>query len=130
MLVKISVENFKSFDAPVELTMVSSSKIQDNKEHRIKIRQTYLLKYGVVYGANASGKSNLVTFFSFFKDTVRKGLPLESVDWFCKNKRENQKKESCSGGTRAATLRAPAQQIPVHPTNDYPVILSIEKGRP
>ena len=93
MLVKISVENFKSFDAPVELTMISSSKIQGNKEHRVKIKQTQILKYGVVYGANASGKSNLVDFFSFFKDTVRKGLPLESVEWFCKNKKDNRNKK-------------------------------------
>lgn len=94
MLVKVSVENFKSFDAPVELTMISSSKIQGNKEHRVKIKQTQILKYGVVYGANASGKSNLVDFFSFFKDTVRKGLPLESVEWFCKNKKDNRQRES------------------------------------
>ena len=60
MLVKVSVDNFKSFDAPVELTMISSSKIQGNKEHRVKIKQTQILKYGVVYGANASGKSTFL----------------------------------------------------------------------
>lgn len=94
MLVKISLENFKSFDKPTELTMISSSKIQGNKEHKIKIKSTQLLKYGVVYGANASGKSNMVDFFRLFKDTVRHGLPLEAVEWFCKNREENKKRES------------------------------------
>ena len=53
MLVKISIENFKSFDDPVELSMVSSSKIQEHKDHKSRIKSTSLLKYGVVYGANA-----------------------------------------------------------------------------
>jgi hypothetical protein len=59
MLINISIENFKSFDKKEELSMISSSKIQENKSHRIKIKQTILLKNAVVYGANASGKSNL-----------------------------------------------------------------------
>lgn len=94
MLVKISLENFKSFDELTELTMVSSSKIQGNKEHKTKVKSTNLLKYAVVYGANASGKSNLVDFFEFFKSCVRRGLPIESVEWFCKNKEENKFRES------------------------------------
>ena len=44
MLIKISVENFKSFDKKEELSMLSSSKIQTNKSHRLKIKQTTLLK--------------------------------------------------------------------------------------
>ena len=44
MLVDITVENFKSFDKKEELSMISSSKIQENKSHRIKIKQTNLLK--------------------------------------------------------------------------------------
>ncbi len=55
MLVKVSVENFKSFDKAAELTMISSNKIRTNANHRLKIKSTQLLKYAVVYGANASG---------------------------------------------------------------------------
>ena len=47
MLVNITVENFKSFDKKEELSMISSSKIQENKSHRIKIKQTNLLKNAV-----------------------------------------------------------------------------------
>lgn len=33
----------------------------------------------VIYGANASGKSNLVVFMRFFKATVETGLPVWSI---------------------------------------------------
>lgn len=94
MLVRISIENFKSFDSPVEFTMISSGKIQTLKEHRIQVKGSNILKNAVIYGANASGKSNLVDFFRFFKNTVQNELPLSCVEWYCKNKEENKSKES------------------------------------
>ena len=94
MLIKLSVENFKSFDQKEELSMISSSKIQGNKNHRLQIKQTKLLKNAVFYGANASGKSNLVTVFAFIKATLMEGLPVVSVNDFCRNKEENKTRES------------------------------------
>ena len=94
MLVKISIENFKSFDNATELTMISSNKIRTNASHRIKVKSTQILKYGVVYGANASGKTNLVEFFRFFKECVQTGIPMEAVQMFCKNREENKERES------------------------------------
>ena len=83
MLVKVSVENFKSFDQKEELSMISSSKMQGNKSHRVKIKQTQLLKNAIVYGANASGKSNLVVAFAFIKAALMEGLPVGSANDFC-----------------------------------------------
>ena len=94
MLVKLSIENFKSFDSATELTMISSNKIRTNASHRLKIKSTQLLKYGVVYGANAAGKTNLVEFIRFFKECVGKGIPMEAVGMFCKNREENKERES------------------------------------
>lgn len=94
MLIKVSVENFRSFDDLEELSMVSSSKIQANKNHKMKIKQVNLLKNAVVYGANASGKSNLVRVFDFIKASVADGIPLNSTNDFCKNKETNQDRES------------------------------------
>lgn len=94
MLVKISIENFKSFDSIVELTMVSSGKIQSHKDHRISIKGTNILKHAVIYGANAAGKSNLVDFFSLFKRVIQKDIPIEAVEWYCKNREENKERES------------------------------------
>lgn len=56
MLTKISLENFRSFEQPAELTMVSSTKIRSNADHRMQIKNTRLLRHAVVYGANASGR--------------------------------------------------------------------------
>ena len=53
-----------------EINMISSSKIRSHKNHKVKIKQTSILKNGVIYGANAAGKSNLVEFFDFFKWTL------------------------------------------------------------
>lgn len=94
MLIRISVDNFRSFDQQTELTMVSSSKIQSLEEHKIRIRSTVLLKNAVVYGANASGKSNLVEFFSFFKSCLSDGLSIDYSHYFCKTKQENETRES------------------------------------
>lgn len=71
MLVKVSIENFKSFDSPAELTMISSGKIQSHKNHRISIKSTNILKHAVIYGANASGKSNFVDFLASSKTLYR-----------------------------------------------------------
>ena len=65
MLVKLSVDNFMSFEKETELTMIPSNKTTKKKEHKIKIKSTSLLKYAVIYGANAAGKSNLVKAFNF-----------------------------------------------------------------
>ena len=96
MLIKITVENFKSFDAETEMTMITSSKIRDTKtlNHRVKVKNTSVLKNAVIYGANASGKSNLVEAFRFIKLTLKYGLPLDCTQLFCKNKEENEQRES------------------------------------
>ena len=94
MLVKIAIENFKSFDQKEELSMISSSKIQTNQSHRIKIKQTHLLKNAVIYGANASGKSNLVMAFAFIKAALVEGIPVGSANDFCRNREENKTRES------------------------------------
>ena len=94
MLVKVTAENFKSFEETAELTMVSSAKIRKNNEHKVTIRRVNLLKSAVVYGANASGKSNLVEILRFMKCCVSKGIPLEAKQMYCRNKEENAGKES------------------------------------
>lgn len=94
MLIKISVENFKSFDQKEELSMISSSKMQGNKTHRMKIKQTNLLMNAVVYGANASGKSNLVAAFAFIKTVLMEGLPVDCINDFCRNREANKTRES------------------------------------
>lgn len=95
MLTKITIENFKSFDKKAELTMVSSSKIRTKADHRVQVgSNTRLLKHAVIYGANASGKSNLVDFMHFFKSTLENGLPVWGAKYFCRNNSTNEKRDS------------------------------------
>lgn len=94
MLIRVSIENFRSFDKRAELSMISSSKIRENMDHRIKIKQANILKNAVVYGANASGKSNLVTAFTFIKAVLEDGLSVGCENEFCRNRIENKERES------------------------------------
>lgn len=95
MLTKITVENFKSFDKTTELTMISSSKIRLKPGHKMEIGNTVkLLKHAAIYGANASGKTNLVEFFEFFHATLENGIPFGTNHLFCRTKKENEMKPS------------------------------------
>ena len=44
MLVKVSVENFKSFDKAAELTMISSNKIRTNAKSQVKDKKYPVIK--------------------------------------------------------------------------------------
>ena len=94
MLVKLTIDNFMSFEKETELTMIPSNKTTKKKEHKIKIKSTSLLKYAVIYGANAAGKSNLVEAFNFIQYCVMKSIPAKASTMFCKTKEENSKRDS------------------------------------
>lgn len=75
MLVKFAVENFRSFRDEVVLDMVASSESQ-HKHHVIEDNQgkkVTILRAAAIYGANASGKSNLVGAISFARDFIING---------------------------------------------------------
>jgi AAA15 family ATPase/GTPase len=60
MLVNFRVKNFKSFKNNTEFSM-EATKLKNLKEsNTFKINNISLLKSAVIYGANASGKSNLL----------------------------------------------------------------------
>lgn len=94
MLIKIYLENFKSFENSTEFSMIASSKISSHSDHCFQIQNTKLLSRAVVFGANASGKTNLVDFFRFFISVLDSGLPAWSAGYFCRNKEENRKKDT------------------------------------
>ncbi|WMC91087.1 AAA family ATPase [Kineothrix sp. MB12-C1] len=94
MLVKITVENFKSFNNQAELTMISSSKIRKNNQHKTTIKKINLLKSAVIYDANESGKSNLIEILRFMKFCVTKQIPLGAKQMYGRNRIENIDKEA------------------------------------
>ena len=94
MLIKILIENFLSFEKETELSMIPSNKTRKKQEHKISVKRTPLLKHAVIYGANASGKSNLVESFQFIKQCVTKSIPVTATNMFCKSKKDNENKPS------------------------------------
>ena len=94
MLLNVSVENYKSFNQKEELSLISSSKIHKNADHKTKIGKTYVLKNAAIYGANASGKSNFIKTINFMQKVLYEGLTVNTVNDFCRTNKENRDKES------------------------------------
>ena len=75
MLIEFSVSNFKSFKNLQNFTMEAApiaSKFSELDEKNVATLspKMKLLKSKAVYGANASGKSNLIQALSFFKEMI------------------------------------------------------------
>ncbi len=98
MLIRFNVKNFLSFSErdngkSQEFSMIAG-KVRSKKEHVYDNDKLKLLKFAAVYGANASGKSNLVKAIDFMRDVVLSGLPKGHTDKFCKINPDNKEKES------------------------------------
>lgn len=77
MLIGFSVKNYKSFNEVQSISFVAS-KIKRHKGHIAQVGNNKILKSGLVFGANAGGKSNLIKAVDFSKDIILNGL--EKVD--------------------------------------------------
>lgn len=77
MLIGFSVSNYKSFEDAQSISFVAS-KISRHKEHIAVKRNRKILKSGLIFGANAGGKSNLIKAVHFSREIILQGL--ERVD--------------------------------------------------
>ena len=75
MLVRFSVSNFLSFKEKNILEMIAGQ-VETFKEHLYidEKNKVSFLKAGVIYGANASGKSNFVKAIDFAQNIILNGL--------------------------------------------------------
>ncbi len=64
MLIDFEVGNYLSFGKPVRLSMVAANSIKEHEENVFDAGRYRLLKSAAIYGANASGKSNLLNALS------------------------------------------------------------------
>ena len=72
MLIRFAVENFLSFRDRVEFSMVAGNTLE-HPDHVLDIgsgSDDKLLKTGVIYGANAAGKSNLIKALRFAQEFI------------------------------------------------------------
>ena len=79
MLVDFSVENFLSFNNRQTITFEPDTKVKGLEDHyfisvqdKQKGRTLNLLKIGMIYGANASGKTNLLKALNYLKKIALK----------------------------------------------------------
>ena len=77
MFIGFSVSNFLSFKDPQTMSMMAS-KVARHKEHILSGNGKKILKTGLIYGANAGGKSNFIKAIDYSRDIILDGL--EEVD--------------------------------------------------
>ncbi len=71
MLIDFEVGNYLSFKDPVRLSMLAATPYKEHLEtNTIETGGLRLLKSAAIYGANASGKSNLIAAMSFMRHFV------------------------------------------------------------
>lgn len=93
MLLRFNVSNFLSFDSEQEFSMLPG-KVQRFSERIIKDDKLNILKFCALYGANASGKSNLIKAIDTAKRIIVSGIDTINDNMYCKLKKENKEKPS------------------------------------
>ena len=69
MVQSLSIQNFLSFKDEVTFSFEASKDTHLEEYHVVEVAKgVRLLKFGIVYGYNASGKSNLINAFEFLHD--------------------------------------------------------------
>lgn len=69
MLIDFTVENYKSFKDSITFSMEATT-LKDHSENIFKCGKKNLLKSAVIYGPNASGKSNILEAMNFMRNFV------------------------------------------------------------
>lgn len=79
MLIQFNFKNFKSFRDEVSLDL-SATKITEHEDHVVDIANDKLLKVAAIYGANASGKSNVYDAFDYMTYYVSESFKFGDED--------------------------------------------------
>ena len=71
MIAEFTIENFFSIKSPQKISFEPSSDIFISDEYSYEVKNgVKLLKVGIIYGANASGKTNILNAIDFFRMLV------------------------------------------------------------
>ena len=94
MLAEFRVSNFRSFDSE-QIFSMEAGKVRSNIDRVYTEGKFKLLKFMAIYGANASGKSNLVSAFDFAQRVILRGIPTGCSNCYCRLSDENKNKPTC-----------------------------------
>lgn len=83
MLIRLAISNYLSFKNDVEFTMIAANSLGQHPDHKFEInkeKKIYGLKSAALYGANASGKSNLIEALRELQKIIRRGKIPKNID--------------------------------------------------
>ena len=89
MLIEFKVSNFLSFEDTQTFSM-KAGKVRSFFERLYSGKNAKLLKFMAIYGANASGKSNLVDALEFSRSVIVDGIPTNPGNYYCRLSDENK----------------------------------------
>lgn len=93
MLIGFKVKNFRSFNELEHFSMLAG-KVRSNENHIIETNNKKILKFSGVFGANGSGKSNLIIAIGIIKDIFNGGIRTLINNQFYRGKSGNPNKDS------------------------------------
>ena len=93
MLIRYKVSNFLSFDKEQQISMIAGA-MKKKEEQLIDDGNLKLLKFSALYGANASGKSNLLKAIDFSKSIILYGVTFNTANLYCRIHNKNKDKIS------------------------------------
>lgn len=123
MLLEFTLKNFMSFKDEQKFSMVASNKVSEFKENATEIEEHFsVLKTAAIFGANASGKTNLLCGINYLKQLV-----LDSV----KDSQDDQSLPQVAFALNPTTRMAPSSLEIVFVDDDiltrYGVMFDSEK---
>lgn len=92
MLIQFIIDNFLSFGSRQEFSMFAG-KTRAHQDRVVQGTGKNILKFAALFGANASGKSNLTRAMAFMDKTVEEGkLPEGSSLSYCRSNEKNKER--------------------------------------
>ena len=70
MLIEFRTENYRSIKDELVFSMLANNRIRTNKDNVTELGKFNLLKSAVIYGANASGKTNILEAIAFSRSFI------------------------------------------------------------
>ncbi len=91
MIIRFEIENFRSFNSNQSISMIPGNP-RNKQEHVFQKNNVKLLNLSTIYGANASGKTNLIKSIDLFKFIVMNIVPSNVTCMYFKENIENKDK--------------------------------------
>ncbi|MFA7534223.1 MAG: ATP-binding protein [Tissierellaceae bacterium] len=91
MLIRFQLENFLSFNQKQNFSMIASN-LKNKNKHVFEKNKVRLLNMSAIYGANASGKTNIVKAIDLFRFITTKKVPTDISKMYFRENSENEQK--------------------------------------